>query len=72
MKVIKSGKNHVVQRTKCPYCNSELEYDDRDVRHDYTEYQRTGIESSSRYKLTQIVCPECLKTITLKREREDF
>ena len=57
MKVIKN--NNPTYQITCPYCNSILEYDNRDIRGDF------GIKNGEFCVYKRISCPCCDKIITL-------
>lgn len=72
MKVLED--NYKIKNTKisCPYCTSVLLFDQTDMRKYIGDWQRTGIESSTRKIREYIVCPFCKKEITIKEWEEDF
>lgn len=63
MKVIKSEVKHDVRQVTCPKCKSVLEYDERDVMMDLSEWVRTGNDSFVRH---YVKCPECNTNIHLE------
>ena len=70
MKVLKVGKIPTEQLT-CPYCKSELEYEDSDITKQNYCYQGGKCGKHTGYK-ELITCPVCNTTITVGERETGF
>lgn len=66
MKVIKLGNGIKTNRHKCSDCGSLFSYTQYDIKKEYKDLGRIGIETSLSYTNEHILCPVCNKKIIFK------
>lgn len=72
MKVKNYGKDVIVKEVQCKQCGSELRYTQYDLHSEYSDWYRTGAESSSRNVIQSVVCSVCLNKIIVSTYEDEF